>query len=458
MTVATATQKKHPKMQDTIYSVSQLNREAKRVLANHFMTVQVMGEISNLSAPSSGHIYFTLKDAQAQIRCAMFKGQQQRLRFRPANGNQVVVTAQVTLYEPRGDYQLVVEHMEEAGDGALRQAFERLKNKLLLEGLFDESHKKELPLIPKQIGVITSPSGAAIHDILTVLKRRFPAIPVLIYPVAVQGEAAKFEIAQALATANRQQLVDVIILARGGGSLEDLWAFNEEIVARAIAASHIPVISGVGHEVDVTIADFVADLRAATPSAAAEHAVPHQSEWLSAFNAFERELTQKIRRKLLQQAQHLSWLNKALQQQHPGQKLQRNAQRLDELEQRISQAMQRKLHDCHQQLAIGDGKLKQWHPGERIIANRQRLSFLQQRLERSMNVRLAQLKNHQLALAQTLHAVSPLATLDRGYAIVQRRDNQTIIKSSSQLAIGDQLLSRFAEGAVLSQVTEVVGE
>jgi len=445
-------------MSDTIYSVSQLNREAKRLLATHFMTVQVMGEISNLSMPSSGHIYFTLKDAQAQIRCAMFKGQMHRMHFKPGNGNQVVVTAQVSLYEPRGDYQLVVEHMEEAGDGALRLAFERLKNKLLLEGLFEESRKKELPLIPKQIGVITSPSGAAIHDILTVLKRRFPAIPVLIYPVAVQGEPAKFEIAQALATANHQQLVDVIILARGGGSLEDLWAFNEEIVARAIAASHIPVISGVGHEVDVTIADFVADLRAATPSAAAEHAVPHQSEWLGTFNAFERELAQQIRRTLLQQAQHLNWLNKALQQQHPGQKLQRNAQRLDELEQRINQAMQHKLHDCKQQLAIGDNKLKQWQPTDRITRHQQRLGFFQQRLERAMNVKLAKLKSRQAAIGQTLHAISPLATLDRGYAIVQRLDDQSIIKSTSQLAIGDRLVNRFARGRVLSEVREVLDD
>lgn len=441
---------------DTIYSVSQLNREAKRLLATHFMTVQVMGEISNLSTPSSGHIYFTLKDAQAQIRCAMFKGQMHRMRFKPGNGNQVVLTAQVSLYEPRGDYQLVVEHMEEAGDGALRQAFERLKHKLLLEGLFEESRKKELPLIPRQIGVITSPSGAAIHDILTVLKRRFPAIPVLIYPVAVQGETAKFEIAKALATANEQKSVDVIILARGGGSLEDLWAFNEEIVARAIAASHIPVISGVGHEVDVTIADFVADLRAATPSAAAEHAVPHQSEWLNAFNGIERELTQQIRRKLLQQAQHLNWLNKALQQQHPGQKLQRNAQRLDELEQRINQAMQHKLHDCKQQLAIGDNRLKQWHPGERIAGHRQRLSFFQQRLERSMKVKFAQLKNRQAAAAQTLHAVSPLATLDRGYAITQRHDDHGIVKSAKQLAVDDMLVTRFAQGSVLSQVKKII--
>ncbi|MBS4051243.1 MAG: exodeoxyribonuclease VII large subunit, partial [Methylomonas sp.] len=222
---------------ESVYSVSQLNREAKRLLATHFMTVRVEGEVSNFSAPSSGHWYFSLKDAQAQIRCAMFRGQQQRLGFKPGNGDLVVVNAQVSLYEPRGDYQLVVEHMEQAGDGALRLAFERLKNKLLAEGLFDDSRKQDIPLIPRQIGVITSASGAAIHDILTVLQRRFPAVPVVIYPVAVQGDSAKSEISAALELANRRGETDVLILARGGGSLEDLWAFNEEVVARAIAAS-----------------------------------------------------------------------------------------------------------------------------------------------------------------------------------------------------------------------------
>jgi exodeoxyribonuclease VII large subunit len=443
-------------MQDTVYSVSQLNREAKRLLATHFLNLQVAGEISNLSTPSSGHIYFTLKDSQAQIRCAMFKGQQQRLRFKPSNGNQVIATAQVSLYEPRGDYQLVIDHLEEVGDGALRLAFEKLKVKLLQEGLFDQHRKQALPLIPKQIGVITSATGAAIHDILTVLKRRFPAIPVLIYPVAVQGESAKFEIAQALATANLHQQVDVIILARGGGSLEDLWAFNEEIVARAIAASEIPVISAVGHEVDVTIADFVADLRAATPSAAAEHVVPHQEAWLNAFDALEKQLSQLIQRRLLQHQQQLAWLDKALQQQHPGQKLQRNAQRLDELEQRINQAIQHKLRDCQQQLAIGHHQLKQWQPSQRINSHQQHLSYLQQRLQRSIELKLSRLKTRQAAICQTLQAVSPLATLERGYAISQRQDNQQIIKSSQQLTINDLMLTRFAQGHVVSEVKEII--
>jgi exodeoxyribonuclease VII large subunit len=441
---------------DTVYSVSQLNRETKRLLASHFLSVQVAGEISNLSMPSSGHIYFTLKDAQAQIRCAMFKGQQLRLRFKPENGKQIVVTAQVSLYEPRGDYQLVVEHMEEAGDGALRLAFDKLKYQLQQEGLFAEDRKKPLPLLPTRIGIITSPSGAAIHDILSVLKRRFPAIPVLIYPVAVQGDAAKTEIVQALATANQQKLVDVIILGRGGGALEDLWAFNEERVARAIAASDIPVISAVGHEVDVTIADFVADLRAATPTAAAEHAVPEQNEWLQNFQAYEQHLTQQMQRRFQQQQQKLHWLIKALQQQHPGQKLQRNAQRLDELELRIKQAMYRQMHTLNLQVSLYSHQLKQWQPQQRIAIHQQQLAFYQQRLYAAIKAKLNVLQNNQAALSQTLNAVSPLATLQRGYTITQRQDNLRIVKDVSQLKVDDLIVNRLANGQIVSQVKKIV--
>ncbi|WP_446811203.1 exodeoxyribonuclease VII large subunit [Methylomonas sp. 2BW1-5-20] len=439
-----------------IFSVSQLNREAKRLLASHFLTVQVQGEISNLNLPSSGHYYFTLKDAQAQIRCAMFKGQQQRLRFKPANGNLVVATAQVSLYEPRGDYQLVVEQLEEAGDGALRLAYERLKQKLLLEGMFEQSRKKPIPPLPNQIGVITSASGAAIHDILSVLKRRFPAIPVLIYPVAVQGDSAKFEISAALETANKQDLVDVIILARGGGSLEDLWAFNEEIVARAVAASWIPVISAVGHEVDFSIADFVADLRAPTPSAAAEHAVPDQSVWLNRFTSLERQLVRLVQSKLQQQQLRLNWLNKALQTQHPGEKLQRNAQRLDELEQRLNRAIQGGLHRYKQQLTLTEHRLNRQQPLAAIHGYRQQLDFFQRRLSHSVQLKLTTLKSRQQAAAQTLHAVSPLATLERGYAIVQRHDSSRLIRSVKYIAEEELLETRLADGRLVSEVKEII--
>ena len=286
-----------------ILTVTQLNRATSQLLDNHFLSIFVEGEISNFSAPSSGHLYFSLKDANAQVRCAMFKSQQRRLSFTPSNGKQVVIKARVSLYEPRGDFQLIVEHIEEAGDGALRRAFEALKIKLTAEGLFDTAHKNALPLLPQAIGIITSPTGAAIRDIITVLRRRFTAIPVIIYPVSVQGNNAKHEIVKAISLANERNECDVLILGRGGGSLEDLWAFNEEIVARAIFSSTIPIISAVGHETDITIADFVADHRAATPSAAAEHASPDQQEWLTRFNYLENHLKQQLTRKLNQKTQ-----------------------------------------------------------------------------------------------------------------------------------------------------------
>ncbi|MCQ8105185.1 exodeoxyribonuclease VII large subunit [Methylomonas sp. SURF-2] len=441
---------------ESVYSVSQLNREAKRLLAAHFMTVRVEGEVSNFSAPSSGHWYFSLKDARAQIRCAMFRGQQQGLGFKPGNGDLVVVSAQVSLYEPRGDYQLVVEHMERAGDGALRQAFERLKNKLLAEGLFDDSRKREIPLIPRQIGVITSAGGAAIHDILTVLRRRFPAVPVLIYPVAVQGDAARFEISAALEQANRRAEADVLILARGGGSLEDLWAFNEEMVARAIAASRIPVISGIGHEVDFSIADFVADLRAPTPSAAAEHAVPNQTEWLSGFQFMENQLLEKLRGQLAQQRQRLSWLDKSLQRQHPGEKLQRNAQRLDELELRLQKSARRTLLQAEQQLALNSQKLMQFQPTANIFQHRRTLDFYRQRLEKAMSAKLSSLRQRQSGIGQTLHAVSPLATLERGYAIVKQQSSGRIVKSAADIAENELLETRLAQGRIVSLVKKVI--
>lgn len=443
---------------ELVYSVSQLNREAKRLLAMHFLTVRVEGEISNFMAPASGHWYFTLKDVQAQIRCAMFRGQQQRLGFKPNNGDMVVVNAQVSLYEPRGDYQLVVERMEQAGDGALRQAFERLKVKLLNDGLFDEARKRALPLIPGQIGVITSATGAAIRDILSVLKRRFPAVPVIIYPVAVQGESAQFEIRAALELANQRGEVDVLILARGGGSLEDLWAFNEEIVARAIAGSKIPVISGVGHEVDVTIADFVADLRAATPSAAAEHAVPHAADWLQGFKNIEYQLLQRLRRQLLQHQQRLAWLDKALNLQHPGQKLQRNAQRLDELEQRLTQAIGHRLQRAKQQCLVQYHILRQHQPSQRIAAHQRQLQFHRQHLERIMRQTLKQQHQRLAGLVQTLQAVSPLATLERGYAIVQHHEDGQLVKMAAELAIGDAIDIRLSRGYVTADVSRIVSD
>ncbi len=440
----------------TILTVTQLNRATGQLLGEHFLSVLVEGELSNVTQPSSGHLYFTLKDANAQVRCALFKTQQRRLAFKPENGKQVIVKAQVSLYEPRGDFQLIVEHIEEAGDGALRRAFDALKLKLSQEGLFDSANKKRLPALPRAIGVIASPSGAAIRDILTVLKRRFAAVPVIIYPAAVQGNNAKHEIAAAIALANELQQCDVLILGRGGGSLEDLWAFNEEIVARAIYASAIPIISAVGHETDVTIADFVADLRAATPSAAAEHATPDQLEWLSRFVQLGTRLEQLLQRKLSQKQQSLAWLSKRLQQQHPGQKLARNAQRIDELEARLNQLMQAKLR--HQKTLVNGtiAKLWQYNPAVTVNNYQQKQDYLSKRLIAVIFRKLERLQLRLLNTSQTLHAVSPLATLSRGYALVINPVSGQIIRSTAQLKPGDSVETHLAQGHFTSRIDTIV--
>lgn len=437
------------------FTVSELNRAAKELLSSYFSLIQVEGEISNLSKPSSGHIYFSLKDQKAQIRCAMFKSQQRRLKFKPENGKQVILSAQVSLYEARGDYQLIVNNMQLDGEGDLQQAFDQLKTKLLKEGIFAAEKKQTLPEIPRQIGIITSATGAAIHDVLTVLKRRFPSIPIIIYPTAVQGEQASFEIIHALEIANLQKAVDIIILARGGGSLEDLWSFNEESVARAIFKSEIPIISGIGHEVDFTIADFVADLRAATPSAAAESAVPNQQIWLNKFQSIEHQLQQSIQRHQKQSRQSIHWLAKRLQQQHPGQQLQRHAQTLDHQELRLFHAIKAKTTRHKEQLKRQNGLLQQFNPTNKILRYQEQLRYLYNRLNVTIHHQLETSQNKYRLLVQTLNAVSPLATLERGYAIVSKADSSSVITCSQQVSVKDSINIRLKQGQIISQVTEI---
>lgn len=441
-----------------LYTVSQLNQETALLLARHFMTIWVEGEISNLSMPASGHLYFSLKDTNAQIRCALFKNQQRRMPFKPANGMHVLAKAQVSLYEPRGDYQLIVEQMEQAGDGALRLAFENLKRKLAAEGLFDEHQKKPIPSLPKQIGIITSPSGAAIRDILTVLKRRFTGIPIIIYPAAVQGENAKYEIAQALALANQHNQCDVLILARGGGSLEDLWAFNEEIVARAIYASDIPVISGVGHETDITIADFAADFRAATPTAAAEHATPDQLIWLAAFRQLESRLQQQFQRQIQRKQQTLDWTNKRLQQQHPGQKLARNRLKIQDLEGRLNRGFRVLLERRRHTLSIQNHKLAQCNPALRLNQYGLTRQYLHERLLAAMRRRLDQAGQRLGNAQQALNTVSPLSTLSRGYALAIHQPSGTVIRTSRQISTGDRVLTKLGSGEFTSIVQDIDNE
>jgi len=438
--------------QRDVYSVSRLNREARNLLEGRFPLIWVEGEISNLARPSSGHLYFSLKDAAAQVRCAMFRGQNRYLPFTPKDGMQVLVRVRVSLYEPRGDFQLIAEHMEEAGAGALRRAFEALKQRLASEGLFDEAHKQPLPALPERIGVITSPSGAAIRDILTVLKRRFPAIPVLIYPIPVQGAGAAQEIARTVRLACAHAECDVLILARGGGSLEDLWAFNEETVARAIYDCEIPLVTGIGHEIDFTIADFVADRRAATPSMAAELVTPDQADWQQLFTGLGRRLATLMQRYLAHQGQRVLWLEKRLQ--HPGRRLQDIAQRLDELEQRMHRARRAFARHATARLNELTAQLHRHTPLHRLRQLQDHQHHLAQRL-RTAALHCLTVRRHQFTTtARALEAVSPLATLSRGYAIVSRLAEHTLLRSVDQVSKGDQVEARLAKGRIVCTVDQ----
>ncbi len=441
-----------------IYSVSRLNMEARDLLAAHFPLIWLEGEISNLARPASGHLYFSLKDARAQVRCAMFKGRNRGLLVKPENGMQVLVRATVSLYEPRGDYQLIVEHMEAAGEGALRAQFEALKNKLAAEGLFDDARKIALPGLPKRIGVITSPSGAAIRDILSVLKRRFPAIPVLIYPVPVQGEGAAEQIAAAIALADTRKDCDVLILARGGGSLEDLWSFNEEVVARAVAACELPIVAGVGHEIDFSIADFVADQRAPTPSVAAEMVSPNQLDMLNQFRAHEQRLRFLLTRQQQQLAQRLDWLYRRLQQRHPGQQLKLKHQRQLELQQRLQRAILGRIRQGMARSETLTAQLYRHHPGQQLARIASRHDNLRQRLRTAFRMKLKTAQQQLSALARTLDTVSPLATLDRGYAIVSDAQNGQIVRQVQDTAIGQQLRTRLSNGELLCRVDDIIEE
>jgi exodeoxyribonuclease VII large subunit len=438
-----------------VFTVSRLNRTARLLLEEGLPRVWIEGEISNLARPSSGHLYFTLKDDQAQVRGAMFRSRNQLLRFKPADGMQVLVRARISLYEARGEYQFIAESMQEAGDGVLQRAYEALKQKLEQEGLFDPAWKKPLPALPARIGVITSPTGAAIRDVLSVLQRRFPAIPVLIYPVPVQGKDAGREIAAMLRTAAQRSDCEVLVLTRGGGSLEDLWAFNEEIVARAIHACEIPVISAVGHEVDFTIADFVADRRAPTPSAAAELVSPDQQEWLQQLVQLERRLARRMDTRLVAQQQRMQWVIQRLQLRHPGQLLRQQAQRLDELEQRYRLAMRIHINKLQSSVQHVYATLLQHTPSHRIERIRLQHNALEQRLRTAMQALLKERQRRFAVACRTLDTISPLATLERGYAIVNRAGRRDILRRATDTTVGEQVETRLADGSLLCTVDEI---
>ncbi len=442
----------YPDTRPRALSVSELNHQARHLLESSFMQVWVEGELSGFSKPSSGHWYFSLKDQKCQIRCAMFRGANQRIRPLPREGDQIRIRGKVTLYENRGDFQIIVEHMEPAGLGALQQAFEALKLKLQSEGLFDPARKKPLPPTPRHIGVVTSPTGAAIHDILTVLARRCPAIPVTLYPTAVQGQPATADIVRAIEQAQRHGVADVLIIGRGGGSLEDLWCFNEEAVARAIANCSIATVSAVGHEVDVTIADFVADLRAPTPSAAAEKISPDQLQWIRRLGEQEMRLSQAARRLLQRLEAQLGHLTARLRD--PRRELQDKAQRMDELDVRLNKAISQLIAQNQLKVSHLSQRLATQSPKKTLTAATDQIARINDRLESAIRQQLRQHHERFQRNAQTLHVVSPLATLGRGYAIV-RDDQNEIVRDASQLNIDSTLTARLGRGSVRAQVMEI---
>jgi exodeoxyribonuclease VII large subunit len=456
----------------------------------------VEGEISNLAMPGSGHIYFTLKDEVAQVRCAMFRNRNRQLRFTPENGMQVLLRVRVTLYEGRGEFQLVAEHMEEAGSGALQRAYEALKQRLGQEGLFDEAHKKALPAMPASIGVISSPDGAAVHDILSVLKRRFPAVNVILYPVAVQGESSARQLVEAVKLADARKDCDVLIIGRGGGSLEDLWSFNDEQLARAIFNCELPIISAVGHEIDFTIADFVADVRAPTPSAAAELAVPDAAAIQSELRNLTQRLTKRIADFLHNETRHVAYLQQRLprpdrqirQQLHSLEQsrrllntvwqrcLQNRSQRVDYLAARLTHpkaqidgqrlrlnALQHRLqaagkqqqHSSHQRVADLGARLQRQLPTRLLQTQQNRLNTLQRQLHSEIVFQLETAKRNLAQQVRTFSAVSPLNTLERGYSITSREEGGEVITRADSMAAGERITVRLYQGALQCEVKGV---
>ncbi len=457
-----------------VYSVGRLNREVRLLLEAGLPPVWVEGEISNFSCPASGHWYFTLKDRDAQIRCAMFRARNLGVAFRPKEGQLLQARGHVGLYEPRGDYQLIVEQLEDAGEGALKREFERLKARLAAEGLFDIARKRLLPRLPRRIAVVTSATGAALRDVLHILARRYPPAAVLIYPVPVQGAAAAAAIQAAIDDLSARADCDVLILARGGGSLEDLWSFNDERVARAIFRCALPVVTGIGHEIDFTIADFVADVRAPTPSGAAQLVVPDRLALTELLAGLRGRLRMALHRQIAHGAQRHRAVAQRLQRVHPGHQLLRQRQQLAALRDRLRLAIARPLEQGRSRHAALARRLAQAHPGSRLAQQAQRLDELEQRLATACRARISDLEQlrsalsqrlgaavreqlrqlgHRMALAQRgLDAVSPLATLGRGFALVTRADG-SLVQDARQLEVGEIITARLARGAVSALVT-----
>ena len=440
--------------ENKIYSVTELNSIVRDMLESRLSGISIEGEISNFIHHGSGHMYFTLKDESSEIRSAMFKGSNRRLRFTPENGQRVVATGKLSLYVPRGSYQLIIEKMEPAGSGSLQQAFDALKLKLLEEGLFDSENKQTLPSFPKTLGVITSPSGAAIRDILSVLERRYPILTIKLFPVQVQGDTSAKQVANAIARANRAKHCDVLLVSRGGGSIEDLWAFNEEVVARAIANSKIPVVVGVGHETDTTIADFVADVRAPTPSAAAEVITPDGDELLQHFYSFEHALTESLQRTLQQHSQTLDFLEKRLRQQHPLRLLELQKDSVVAMQARLVQAHKNTLNEKFNELNTKMESLRHLQPGNNIRQLKERIQTIRQRLFSLQKEKLIKTGASIKVIEKGLQNLDPNATLKRGYAIISTKRGR-VLESINQVSEGMTVNTRLHDGTFDADITDI---
>ena len=440
--------------QEHIYSISELNDEVASTLTEAFGVIWVEGEISNLMRSAAGHVYFSLKDESASVRCAMFRMQNQSLDFELRDGMQILARAKVGLYKQRGEFQLIVEYAEESGEGLLRQRFELLKQTLQKEGLFDEFHKKPLPKMPKTIGLVTSPKGAAVQDIIKTIKRRYPIVRVIVYPTLVQGNEATKKIASAIDIANQRDECDVIIIARGGGSLEDLWCFNEELVARSIFHSKIPIISGIGHETDFTITDLVADIRAATPTAAAEIALPTTSEIVDRLNRYIFDITQLIDYKVNHFRHQLKSASLRMQASHPQSKLQFNMQKLDLINEKMQKLPMMQVSDLKNIFRISFSKLLASNPKINIEAERQNLEMKNMALSNAMIGLIESKRNHFSVMTAQLEGASPLQSLSRGYALVTNEDGRNI-KSIKKIKTGASVKTKLSDGSFISRVEKI---
>lgn len=430
------------------FTVSELNRQIQQLLEASLPSILVEGEISNLARPASGHWYFSLKDDRAQIRCAMFKGKNMAVKFKPKDGDMVKLRARVTFYGARGDCQLMVESMEAAGEGALQAAFERLKNQLQAEGLFDPKHKKPLPTRPERVAIITSSKGAAVRDMVIAFKRRFPLTELTILPTLVQGSGAATNIRQQLERADVSGHFDAIIVGRGGGSLEDLWSFNDETLARAIFNAQTPVVSAVGHEVDFTIADFVADVRAATPTAAAELLSPDIRNLQQKITHFEHLFTRRFEQTLQQHQQRLDFLIRRIR--HPKERIEQQQQRLTQAKNGLQRALFTQLEQRQVRQQYLAQRLAAATPQKTIQAKQERISALEQRLRQALSHSVARKQDRFASLAEKLNLVSPLNTLSRGYAIASK--DQQVIRSVDEVSSGDAIQVRVKDGVLDCEV------